>query len=65
MLQRHYQIHIVGIFLVDKWLRLCAPNAGDPGLIPDQPTRSPKPQLRVCTPQLKMPYATVKIEDSI
>ena len=26
--------------LVAQWLRLCAPNAGDPGLILDQGTRS-------------------------
>ncbi|TEA38184.1 hypothetical protein DBR06_SOUSAS110021, partial [Sousa chinensis] len=26
--------------LVVQWLRLCAPNAGDPGLIPGQGTRS-------------------------
>ena len=29
-----------------QWLRLHAPNAGDPGLIPDQGTRSHMPQLR-------------------
>ena len=31
--------------LVGQWLRLCAPNAGDPGLIPDQGTRSHTLQL--------------------
>ena len=29
-----------GISLVVQWLRLCAPNAGGPGSIPDQGTRS-------------------------
>jgi len=29
-----------GIFLVIQWLRLHAPNAGNPGLIPAQGTRS-------------------------
>ena len=28
----------LGTFLVVQWLRLCAPNAGDLGLIPDQCT---------------------------
>ena len=32
--------------LVVQWLRLRAPNAGDPGLIPGQGTRSHMPQLR-------------------
>ena len=41
--------------LVVQWLRLHAPNAGDPGSIPAQGTRSRKPQLRVHTPQLKDP----------
>ena len=29
-----------------QWLRFCAPNAGDPGSIPDQGTRSSMPQIR-------------------
>ena len=32
--------------LVVQWLRLYAPSAGGPGLIPDQGTRSQVPQLR-------------------
>ena len=39
---------IHGTSLVVQWLRLCAPNAGDLGWIPDQGTRSHMPQLRVC-----------------
>ena len=35
-----------GTSLVVQWLRLCAPNAGDPSLIPGQGTRSHMPQLR-------------------
>ena len=31
-----------------QWLRFHAPNAGGPGLISDQGTRSHMPQLRVC-----------------
>ena len=37
---------ISGISLVVQWLRLCAPNAGGPGLIPAWGTRSHMPQLR-------------------
>ena len=55
--------------LVVQQLRLCAPNAGGPGLIPGQGTRShmlqlrPRmPQLRPCMPQLKDP--ALRSEDS-
>ena len=46
--------------LVGQWLRLYIPNAGGPGSIPGQGTRSHMPQLKVCTLQLKIPYATTK-----
>ena len=36
-----------GTSLVVQWLRLCAPNAGSPGLIPGQGTRSHMPQIRL------------------
>ena len=36
----------VGTSLVVQWLRLHAPNAGGPGSIPGQGTRSHMPQLR-------------------
>ena len=39
-----------GTSLVVQWLRLHAPNAGDPGLIPGQGTRFHMPQLRSATP---------------
>ena len=42
-----------GTFLVVQWLGLCTPNAGGPGSIPGQRTRSHMPQLRVLMPQLK------------
>ena len=35
-----------------QWLRLQAPNAGRPGSIPGQGTRSRMLQLRECMPQL-------------
>ena len=35
-----------GTSLVVQWLRLCAPHAGGPGLIPGQGARSRMPQLR-------------------
>ena len=38
-----------------QWLRLCTPNAGGPGLIPGQGTRSHMLQRRVCMPQRKIP----------
>ena len=41
--------------LVVQWLSLLAPNAGGPGPIPDQGTRSHKPQLRGHIPKLKDP----------
>ncbi|TEA29429.1 hypothetical protein DBR06_SOUSAS8610118, partial [Sousa chinensis] len=37
--------------LVVQWVRLHAPNAGDPGSIPGQGTRSRMLQLRVCLTQ--------------
>ena len=40
--------------LVVQLLRLCAPHAGDLGLIPGQGTRSHMPQLRVCMLQAKV-----------
>ena len=42
-----FKIHILGISLVVQWLRLLAPNAGGPGSIPDQGTRSHMLQLKV------------------
>ena len=38
----------LGTPLVVQWLRLCAPNAGGLGSIPDEGTRSHRPQLGVC-----------------
>ena len=61
--RRHFKSEQIGTSLVVQWLRLCAPNAGDPGSIPGQGTRSHMLQLRVCMPQLKTPYAETK--DSI
>ena len=45
----------LGTSLVVQWLRLRPSNAGDPGLIPGQGTRSHMPQLRVRMWQLKDP----------
>ena len=36
----HIKIYRAGTSLVAQWLRLCAPNAGGPGLIPGPGTRS-------------------------
>ena len=40
------------------WLRLRAPNAGGPGSVPIQGTRSHMLQLRVRMLQLKIPHAS-------
>ena len=44
----------VGTFVVVQWLRLHALNAGGPGSIPRQGTRSHILQLRVLFPKLKV-----------
>ena len=49
--------YITGTSLVTQWLRLQALNAGRPGSIPGQGTRSHMPQLRDHMSQLKTPYA--------
>ena len=52
-----------GSSLVVRWLGLCTANAGSSGLFPNQGTRSHMPQLGVCTLQLKIPHAAVKMKD--
>ena len=49
-----------GTFQMVQWLRLHPPNAGGPGLIPDQEIRSYMLQLRILTLQLKSLNATTK-----
>ena len=49
-----------GTSLVVRWLKLLAPNAGGPGLIPSQGTIYHIPQLRVCMPQLRIPHGATK-----
>ena len=44
------RIEWLGTSLVVQWLKLCTPNAGSPGLISGQETRSQIPQLRVLMP---------------
>ena len=39
--------------MVAQWLRICAPKAGGPGLIPGQVTRFLMPQLRPDTAKKK------------
>ncbi|TEA37484.1 hypothetical protein DBR06_SOUSAS8810006, partial [Sousa chinensis] len=46
--------------LVVQWLTVHTPNAGGPGSIPGQGTRSHMPQLRVLMLQLKIPHAATK-----
>ena len=52
-------------FPLVQWLRLCFPNAGGPGSIPCQGTRSHMPKLRVCMSILKIPYAATKAQYSL
>ncbi|TEA33900.1 hypothetical protein DBR06_SOUSAS10610020, partial [Sousa chinensis] len=47
--------------LVVHLLRLQAPNAGGPCLIPGQGIRSHMPHLRVRMPQLKIPHVATNI----
>ena len=46
------KMHPFGTSLVVQWLRLCAPNAGGPGSIPNQGTRSHMLQLRAQDSQI-------------
>ena len=43
-----------------QWLTLHTPNAGGPGLIPGQGTRSHMLQLRIPMPQLKILHVATK-----
>ena len=55
-----FQNHTLRTSLVVQWLRLHNPNAGGPGSIPGQGTRSHVPQVRVRMPQLMIPHAATK-----
>ena len=48
--------------LVVQWLGPCSLNAGGPGSIPSQGTRSHMPQRTICLLQLKIPYAATKTQ---
>ncbi|TEA31246.1 hypothetical protein DBR06_SOUSAS18710025, partial [Sousa chinensis] len=47
------EVLLIGTSLAVQWLRLRAPNAGDPGLIPGQGTRSRILQPRSHMSQLR------------
>ena len=51
-----------GTSLMVQWLRLLTPNAGSPGSVPGQGTRSRMPKLRVRMPQLKILHAATKTQ---
>ena len=55
-----HQEDMTGTSLVVQWLRCNIPNAGHPGSISGQGTRSHMPQLRDYMPQLKVPHAVTK-----
>ena len=54
----------MGASLVVQWLRLPAPNAGGPGSIPGQGTRSHMLQLKTPHTAAKIPCATTKTQHS-
>ncbi|TEA34054.1 hypothetical protein DBR06_SOUSAS2310164, partial [Sousa chinensis] len=51
--------------LVVQWRKLRAPNAGGPGLIPGQGTRSHMLQLKSLHATTKIPHATTKTQHSL
>ena len=51
-----------GTSQVVQWLGLCAPNAGGPGSIPGQGTRSCMMQLKILHAATKIPCATSKTQ---
>ena len=55
-----HKISYVGTSLMVQLLRLCAPNAGGPGSIPGQGTRSRMLQLRAHILQLKILHVATK-----
>ena len=54
-----------GTSLVVQWLRLCTPNAGGPGSIPGQGTRSHMPQLKILHDTTKISHVATKIPSAI
>lgn len=68
-----HQEDMTGTSLVVRWLRCHVPNAGGPGSLSGQGTRSHIQQLRDYMPQLKVPHAitkkflhvVIKIEDPV
>ena len=63
---QRYKNTEIETFLVVQWLRLYAPNAGGPGSIPGQETRSHMPQLKIMQAAAKMedPWAATKTQHS-
>ena len=59
-LKEYNQTESIRASLVVQGLRLQVPNAGGPGLIPGQGTRSHLLQPRLPMTQLKIPYAVIK-----
>ena len=53
-----------GTSLLVQWLRLHTPNAGGPGSIPGQGTRSHMLQLNIPYTEMKIPLAATKTQHS-
>ena len=48
-----------------QWLRLCAPSAGCPGLIPSQGTRSHMLQLKISSAETKIPHCQINCKKKV
>ena len=59
-----FKVKLLREFLVIQWLRIQAPNAESPGLIPGQGTRSHMLQLKIPRATRKIPHAATKTQHS-
>ena len=60
MLLLFLKISVIGISLVVRWLKLCAPRARVPGWVPGQGTRSHMLQLKVPCASSKAQHSHIK-----
>ena len=50
----------LGTSLVVQWLRLYTSNAGDPGSIPDQGTKTPHASMKILHAAIKIQYRQIQ-----
>ena len=60
MLLLFLKISVIGISLVVRWLKLCAPRARVPGWVPGQGTKSHMLQLKVPCAAAKAQHSHIK-----